>query len=141
MSRRDDLALLIDAIAVLGHELRNTPTSPFGEDLTRAQMNLLFALSRTDRATVRQLAVALGVTSAAVSQTLAPLERAGLVSGDTDPADGRSRILRLADAARAQVDRFQQARIDALSPRFDPLSNAEIAATSRALTAIIRKAP
>lgn len=136
-SRDDDLAQLIDAIAVLGYEVRDTPASPFALELSRAQMNLLFILSRTEHATVRQLADALRVTSAAVSQTLGTLREAQLITSHTDPDDGRSRVLALTETARAQVDLFQQARVHAMTTRFDPLSDVEVASAARLLERIV----
>ena len=44
---------------------------------------------------VGDIASALGVTHAAVSQTRQSLEKAGMITAEPDPRDGRSRMLRL----------------------------------------------
>lgn len=135
--REKDLTTLIDAIAVLAHELRGPAVNPFGLDLSRAQMDVLFALSRVPDTTVKNLAGALTVSSASISQILVPLEDAHLITREPDPSDGRSRRLGLTDAARTRVDEFQNARIRAFAPRFDFVGDADLASAARTLGTVI----
>lgn len=56
---------------------------------------LLNQLALHGARTVGEIATALGVSHVAVSQTRQSLDKAGLVTTEQDPADGRSRKLRL----------------------------------------------
>ncbi|GAA4100672.1 MarR family winged helix-turn-helix transcriptional regulator [Nonomuraea soli] len=47
--------------------------------------------------TIRDLAEAVGVTHSAASQTVSQMRRAGLVTLETGPSDGRQRIVHLTD--------------------------------------------
>ena len=97
-------------------------------------MTLLFVLSRRAGVSVSELAEGLRVTSSAVSQAVDALRGVGLVTSETNPADRWSRIIRLTDAARVEVDRFQQAYFEGIAPRFDALSVAEIGELDRILS-------
>ena len=77
--------------------------------------------------TPSSLASALGVTAGAVTQLLDTLASAGLVESDLNPHDGRSRILNLTERARADIAEFEQQVVADLTPRFDPLTDNELA--------------
>ena len=94
--------------------------------LGRAQMNVLYQLSRTNGLGVGALAAVLDVTSGAVSQHVDSLRRAGLVTVEVDPLDARARVVSLTDAARSEVNEFRRGWIHAIAPRFDALSTEEV---------------
>ncbi len=132
--RETSLAEVIDAISALTRDLAAAGSYPFRERrLGRAQMNLLYELSRTSGLGVSALASALDVTSGAVSQHVDALKKAGLVTVDVDPADARARIVTLTGRARAEVDEFQSGWISAVAPRFDALNTAEVQELRRLL--------
>lgn len=134
MTREAHLASVIEAIGVMTREFNARGSYPFKDrSLRRAQMDLLFALSRRDALSVGGLAAELRVTSGAVSQVVDGLRAVGLVTNDVNPADSRGRIIRLTDIARHEVDAFQQDYITSLAPRFDALSAAEVAELDRLL--------
>lgn len=64
---------------------------------------VLNQLALVGTATVRQLADALGITHASVSETRQSLENAGLVTSKPDPGDGRRRVLALSRAGTELV--------------------------------------
>jgi DNA-binding MarR family transcriptional regulator len=99
-------------------------------------MNLLFALSRCETASVAELAAALSVTSGAVSQTVDVLEEAGLITNTVNPADRRGRLITLTPRARAEVSQFELEYFDDLAPIFDALSTADVTELDRILDAI-----
>ncbi|MHA7276327.1 MarR family winged helix-turn-helix transcriptional regulator [Arthrobacter sp. HLT1-21] len=132
--RDKHLAQAIDAIGSLTRDFAAGGTYPFRERrLGRAQMNLLYQLSRSEGLGIGGLAAALNVTSGAVSQTVEALKRAGLVRVEVDQADARARIVTLTDRARDEVDDFQRGYQEALAPRFDALSAAEVRELGRLL--------
>ena len=102
---------------------------PFGElNLSRAQLEVLFHIAHSPSpATPGAIAARLGVTPGAVTQLVAGLSDLGLVRQDRDTTDGRRRLLILEPTAQQQVAGFEQAIIADLSPRFDALSDEELA--------------
>jgi MarR family transcriptional regulator, organic hydroperoxide resistance regulator len=52
-------------------------------------------LALTGPSSVQQLADVLGITHASVSETRRSLEKAGLITSEADPSDGRRRVLAL----------------------------------------------
>jgi DNA-binding MarR family transcriptional regulator len=67
------------------------------------------------------------VTAGAVTQLLETLASAGLVESDLNPYDGRSRILNLTERARADITEFEQQVVANLAPRFDTLTENQLA--------------
>ncbi|MCT7293862.1 MarR family transcriptional regulator [Rhodococcus sp. PAE-6] len=73
--------------------------------LTAAEVELLVPLRYADEAvTAIRLAELLGMSRAGVSKTLANLERRGMISRTTNPADRRSALIALSDAGMSAVD-------------------------------------
>ena len=66
---------------------------PFG--LTNGQFSLLMSLNRPEPPGMGPVAGLLGMDRTTLTAALKPLERGGLVKVIPDPADGRSRILKL----------------------------------------------
>jgi len=133
--REASLHRVVARIGVVTRDFAASGAYPFkAYELGRGPMNLLFALSRSDGSSVSELADGLRVTSSAVSQTVDALRAVGLVTSETNPSDRRSRIIRLTDAARLEVDQFQRAYFDGIAPRFDALSVAEIVELDRILS-------
>jgi len=72
-------------------------------DFTWSQTSALIRLERDGPATVGALARAEGVRQQSMGATISSLEEAGLVSGSSDPADGRRTILSLTDTCREMI--------------------------------------
>ncbi|KHO22089.1 MULTISPECIES: MarR family winged helix-turn-helix transcriptional regulator [Mycolicibacterium] len=73
--------------------------------LTAAEVELLVPLRYADEAvTAIRLAELLGMSRAGVSKTLTNLERKGMISRTTNPADRRSALIALSDAGMSAVD-------------------------------------
>jgi len=66
---------------------------PFG--LTNGQFSLLMSLNRPEPPPMGPVAQLLAMDRTTLTAALKPLERRGLVKISPDPADGRSRILKL----------------------------------------------
>ena len=130
MSDRDPLiGGAIEAIVMWSRVVDSHRMISFGElNLSRAQLEVLFHIAHSPSpATPGAIAARLGVTAGAVTQLVAGLSDLGLVRQDRDTTDGRRRLLILEPTARTHVEGFEQAIIDDLSPRFDALSDAELA--------------
>ncbi|AQX14965.1 MULTISPECIES: MarR family winged helix-turn-helix transcriptional regulator [Tessaracoccus] len=119
----------IEAIVMWSRVMDSHRMIPFGElNLSRAQLEVLFHIAHSPSpATPGAIAARLGVTAGAVTQLVAGLSDLGLVRQDRDTVDGRRRLLVLEPTAQQQVAGFEQAIINELSPRFDGLSDAELA--------------
>ncbi len=72
---------------------------PFG--LTNGQFSLLMSLNRPEPPPMAPVASLLAMDRTTLTAALKPLQRRGLVRIIADPADGRSRILKLTDEAHA----------------------------------------
>lgn len=68
--------------------------------LTNGQFSLLNALNRPDPPPIGPVAQLLAMDRTTLTAALKPLERRGLVKSAADPADRRSRFLRLTAAGR-----------------------------------------
>jgi len=119
----------IEAIAVWTRVMDSHRMIPFGElNLSRAQLEVLFHIAHSPSPAIPgAIAARLGVTAGAVTQLVTGLVELGLVRQDRDTVDGRRRLLVLEPTAQDQVAGFEQAIIDELAPRFDGLSDAELA--------------
>jgi DNA-binding MarR family transcriptional regulator len=84
-------------------------------DLTPSQVSVLLRLEKDGAATASSLARAEGMRPQSMASVVAALETAGLVSGASDPKDGRQTLLSLTDACRKWVQEGRAARQDWLS--------------------------
>jgi DNA-binding MarR family transcriptional regulator len=66
------------------------------------------ALAESEPRSIRELANHSGLTHSAVSQTVAEMKRAGLVSLVRDRADARARLARLTPRCRAMLPKLQR---------------------------------
>lgn len=69
--------------------------------ITSGQFSLLMALNRPEPAKRGSVADLLAIDRTTLTANLKPLQRRGLVEETTDPADRRTRLLRLTPAGRA----------------------------------------
>lgn len=81
-------------------------------DYTWSQASVLLRLERDGPATVTALARAEGVRQQSMGATISALQRAGLVKGSPDPADGRRNILSLTASFRKMIKAHRAAKED-----------------------------
>lgn len=119
----------VKAMVLWTRLLDSAHSAPFGElNLSRSQLEVLFHVAQNpDPATPGSVAARLGITAGAVTQLIGPLVDLGLLRQRRDEADGRRRLLVLEPAARKQIDAFEHAMTQALAPRFDDLSDDDLA--------------
>ena len=67
-------------------------------DLTNGQFSLLMSLNRPQLPNLRSVASLLAMDRTTLTAALKPLERRGLITIETDPADKRSRLMALTPA-------------------------------------------
>jgi DNA-binding MarR family transcriptional regulator len=97
---------VVAARRLLGDARRRRPFAAV--TLTSSQLEALFVVSHsTAPVTPGALAARLGLTAGAVTQLVDGLKRAGLVAQFPHPDDARSRVIRLSDTARREVDAFE----------------------------------
>lgn len=116
--------------------LGSTRAAPFGDrPLTSTQMDALFLLAHGGGAiTPGALAASLGVTPGAVTQLIDPLRTDGIVEVAPNPADRRSRVIRLSAKARTAIATYETETARALAARFASLDDSELAALADLLT-------
>lgn len=119
----------LEAFVVWARVLDSHRSFPFGDlQLTRAQLETLFLVAHSATpVTPSGLADSLGVTRGAVTQLVGGLIEAGLVTQHADAADARRRVLHLSERSRARVDDFEREFAIGVAPRFDALTDTELA--------------
>jgi DNA-binding MarR family transcriptional regulator len=134
-TRAQHVETILTAMAGLSRLLTAARHVPFrGRGLGRSHIDALFVLThRRTPVTPSSLAAALGVTAGAVTQLLETLAAAGLVESDLNPQDGRSRILKLSERARAEIAEFEDQIVAELTPRFDALTDTQLATAAELL--------
>ncbi len=132
------IGTVLGHVVALGRSIAAEQRAPLeGMGLTRNQGSLLFLLARTPGGLMPATAASkLGITRGAVTQLVEPLRTAGLVESAPHPEDGRSRLLRLTDAARERVADYEEGVVARLAPKFDALDEAGLAALADLLDRI-----
>ena len=97
---------------VIGQLRRRMREQAYDGDLTWSQKCVLLRLEHEGPTTVTTLAKAEGVRPQSMGATVSTLEAAGLVSGKSDPNDGRQTLLALTAACRKWIKANRAARED-----------------------------
>ncbi|WP_029902790.1 MarR family winged helix-turn-helix transcriptional regulator [Nocardia brasiliensis] len=97
----DGLADLLHRVAGLVDKATRRRMDDCG--LSHRQLRLLTTLQDIEPATQHRLAQALAVSDPAISRALRPLEKAGLVRVDIDPAHKRRRLVSTTETGRETV--------------------------------------
>ncbi|ACB96517.1 MarR family winged helix-turn-helix transcriptional regulator [Beijerinckia indica] len=124
-------ALAQDLRAFVGKMKRRLRDQGHVGDLTPSQVSVLLRLEKDGSATASTLARAEGMRPQSMAPVIAALEKAGLVSGAPDPADGRQTLISLTDACRKWIEEGRAARQDwltrTLQARLSPKELDEVA--------------
>jgi DNA-binding MarR family transcriptional regulator len=86
-----------------------------GSTLDRALFPLLIRAGLADPLTVGALADLVGRHYSTVSRQVSALEQAGMVTRGANEADGRSSLIQVTPAGRAEIERIGQARRELMS--------------------------
>ncbi len=114
---------LLLSMGLLRRRLRQAGVS--GE-LSFPQTAALSRLDRGGRATGADLARQEQISPQAMGVTLAELEARGLVSRESDPADGRRILLSISAAGRDELNRRRNARIEQLARALGGFTDTEL---------------
>lgn len=136
--RERDVGEVLTAVVALSRDIAAERRTPFeGADLTPTQLELLFLLAHSDEdVTPGAAAARLGITAGAVTQLVDGLRAAGLVESAPNPADRRSRILRLTHAQRSRIATFEHGVVQRLLPRFASLGDADLRTLARLIARV-----
>jgi DNA-binding MarR family transcriptional regulator len=94
-------------------------------DLTPSQAAVLLRIEQEGAVTTSALARVEGMRPQSMGSVIAVLERAGLVAGTPDPADGRQTLLSLTDECRSWLAHGRAARQDWLAGIIDARLSAQ----------------
>ena len=112
-------------------------------DLTPSQISVLLRLEKAGKATMSSLARAEAMRPQSMAALIAPLEAAGLLRGDPDPADKRQTILSLTDFFRQRIKENRAAKEDWLAgriqQRLSPAEQRHLAASIEMLQRLIEE--
>ncbi|WP_225627440.1 MarR family winged helix-turn-helix transcriptional regulator [Streptomyces werraensis] len=95
-------------------------------DCSEGSATLLTLLSRQDSISIRKLTDLLGIDISVTSRYVAHLAMLGWVDRRPDPADRRSRIVRLTDKGRIRSAELSERRSQALAARLSDWSDEDI---------------
>lgn len=134
----DPLAFrLFNEIAIIEHLSRNAFAAVLPPGMTPAQfavLNHFVRLGHANRAPA-QLARAMQVTRATMTSTLARMVKAGLVTMEDDPVDGRGKLIALTPEGRAMRERC----LDASAVLLPVVSNVLTEAEQQSVLPILAK--
>lgn len=102
-------------------------------ELEPAAYGLLVRLEETEPERATELAAYFGVGKATMSRQLRALEELGLVTRETDPADGRAFLMRLTVEGRERFVRVRTARRERYLRRLTAWDRAEVGELARLL--------
>jgi DNA-binding MarR family transcriptional regulator len=108
------------------------------EELSLTAASTLARLERSGPHRLCELHAPEGVTQPAMTQLITRLERDGLATRSSDPADGRAVVVSITDTGREAVARRRAARAEALSGFLRRLPADDRAAIRAALPALDR---
>lgn len=111
----DDVDLIVRGIVGFAKRIRSDARL-MGDEVSYVDFTLLFVLNETPGMRAVDLAEAVSIDKSTASRQLASLERRELIVREVDPANPRSRRLRLtprAERVLARTDREWRARIEA----------------------------
>jgi DNA-binding MarR family transcriptional regulator len=103
-------------------------------DLTRANAALLSRLATGGSLRVGELASMLGIDNSTITPQAQKLERAGLITREPDPKDGRVAVLAITDAGRQLLERVHRSRRDLLLEKLRDWTPSDRAAVAAALS-------
>ena len=86
-----------------------------GKDLTPSQISVLVRLEKDGATTVSSLARAEGMRPQSMSEIVAPLQKAGFISGAPDPTDRRQTLMSLTPKCRTWIKNGRAASHDWLT--------------------------
>src|SRR5215211_3955880 len=113
-------------LALLGqHAMRRLRAAHIEHDLSPRQFHLLGLLHDRGSMTQRELGTLMDIDPSMLVTLLNPLEAAGSLSRDRDPADRRRHVVTLTPAGADHLDRAAQAQRDAEDELFVSLTDAQ----------------
>jgi DNA-binding MarR family transcriptional regulator len=108
-------ALAREVRTLIGKLKRKLHDQAGHEDFTSSQVSVLLRLEKDGPATASNLARSEAMRPQSMSAVIAPLEAAGLVSGASDPTDGRQTLLSLTKKCRDLIQERRAAKQDWLT--------------------------
>jgi DNA-binding MarR family transcriptional regulator len=108
-------ALALELRTLIGKLKRKLRDQAGHEDFTSSQVSVLLRLEKDGPATVSNLARAEAMRPQSMSAAVAPLEASGLVTGSSDPNDGRQTLLSLTQKCRDLIQKRRAAKQDWLT--------------------------
>jgi DNA-binding MarR family transcriptional regulator len=118
------------------YELLATLVRGLPRDLSLTSLATLSSLNRTGPRRITDLAVIEGITQPSMTVLVTSLERGGLVTRHSDPADGRVTLVALTAEGLHYLRSRRRAGTDALAQLIDKLPPGEAAALTAAIPAI-----
>jgi DNA-binding MarR family transcriptional regulator len=115
------------------HRASRVRTTLSGVDLNTADLGMLGALHREGPLRAAALAEAAAIEPAVVSRELKSLQGLGLVTVETDPTDGRARIITITEPGRATYLRFRLAIDEAIASALGSWTDGDLATLAHLL--------
>jgi DNA-binding MarR family transcriptional regulator len=105
----DDTPIDVDRLRLVLLRLARKIRTSSVEEITPSQLAVLATVSRSERATIGQIAESEHVKPPSVSKIVAALEAAGFLARETDPDDRRCAFITVTGAGAAYLDEVRAA--------------------------------
>lgn len=134
-ARAGEIATVLESVIALSGALTAQQRGLFAQlDLSTTQLRALYLLAHdAGPTTPSRLAARLDVTPGAVTQLIEGLRAAQLVETAQNPVDARSRVIRLREAAAAEIAAFELDTLERMRPMFAGLGDDELRTLARML--------
>lgn len=139
MSAPDSVRLIESALAIIvawasRREFQQEAMRRARCDLSAGHAALLSRLGSAGPLRVGELAAMLGLDNSTVTPQAQRLERAGLITRQPDPKDGRVAMLAITDAGRQLLERLHRSRREMLLEKLRDWTPSDRAAVAAALS-------
>jgi DNA-binding MarR family transcriptional regulator len=122
---------LLDLVALV---IRGVATN---RDLSLTAVATLASLERKGAQRITTLALAEGVSQPSMTQLVQRLEQRGLVTRESDPADGRVALVLLTDTGKSALLARRRRIAERIAELLGDLPESDVQAFSRALSAVL----
>ena len=121
------VGLVLEELIELNRMLAGPRVTPFaGRALSRSHLEALFLIAHRNGVTPGGLAAAMRITAGAVTQLIAKLREAKLVTTTPSPTDSRSIVYALAGSAERELAEFEARAVQHAKPHFASLTTSDL---------------
>jgi DNA-binding MarR family transcriptional regulator len=131
-------ANVIETVRVLSDFMRFLVRLPHSHGLSLAELGVLNALGRNGAMRISNLAIEQDMTQPGMTQLVTRMERAGLVSRQADPSDGRAVLVAATETGQQVFHTRDESRVALFAELYEDLDETERRRLREALPVLTR---